>query len=209
MGLRVLHGFDVSVNLCGHHARLARNVAANHQHHTKLAHRVRKREHRGREQTGLGHGQRHREEGIDWVGPQRGGHFHGPLAHGFKRKLNGLHRKGQREHDGADQQPREGEGQHTQAQRLRDLAHPALWAQQHQEVEAQHRGRQHQRQRHQRIDPGAPARPGLRQPPGQRGGQHQQQCRGECSQLQRQRNGLQGLWGQRRVHRVRGGGSTP
>jgi hypothetical protein len=72
-----------------------------------------------------------------------------------------------------------------QAQGLQRAADGAVRAQGDQHVEAQHRGRQHQRQGHHRLDGHGGATARARQPPGQRRAQQQQYQRGDGGQLQR------------------------
>ena len=76
-------------------------------------------------------------------------------------------------------------------QRLGGLAKPAVGAQGDQQIEDDHRGRQHQGQGHDRPD--RPAQPGARarQPPGDRGADQQQDQGSQRRQLERQPDGAQ------------------
>ena len=95
MGLGVLHGLDMAINLCRHHPRLARHIATDHQHHTKLTHGVGKAQDGGGDHARSRQGQSHGEESIQRACAQGGRHFHRSPAHGFKRMLQRLHRKRQ------------------------------------------------------------------------------------------------------------------
>ena len=130
--------------------------------------------------------QHHVEEGIQGTGSEGRRRFQRARTDGLEGVLQRLHHEGQRIAQRTHHQPGEGEGQPPQPQRLRQLPYPALRPHGQQQVEADHRGRQHQRQGHQGADrplePGA----GARQPPGEGRTQHQEQQGGHAGQFQGQ-----------------------
>jgi hypothetical protein len=189
--LRVFQRLHVAVDLRRHDARALGDVAADHQHHAEFADRVREAEDGRLHDARARERQHHLEEGGERSGAQRRRGFQRPPADGLERVGQRLHGERQRIEDGPEQQAAEGEGQQPEAQGLRELTAPAERAEHHQQVEAQHGGRQHQRQRHQRRDGAAPARVRPRQPPCERRREQQQQHGGGERQPEGQPDRLQ------------------
>ena len=162
----VVERLHVVVERDREHLGLARDIAADHQHHAELAHGVREAEHHGGDESRAGERHHHREESIPRRRRAAWLRLHRPLADALERGLQRLHHEGQRVDHRANHEAGEGEGQ--QAEGLGERSEWASRSHQHEQVEAEHRGRQHERQRHQRADrrfhPGASAR----EPPGDR-----------------------------------------
>ena len=151
MRLGVFLRLHVVIDLHRYHAGFVGDVAAHHQHHAKLAHRVRKAHHGGGQITRLGQWQHDAEKCVKWRSPQRGGNFQRPLADGFKRILEGLHHKRQRIENRAHHQTRKGEWQRSQPQRLGEPPHRSVRPHRDQQIKANHGGRQHNWQGHERT----------------------------------------------------------
>lgn len=179
MGLGVFHGFDMVVDLHRDHPGLVRNIAADHQHHAELADGVGKTENRRGDKPRARQGQDHRKKCVPGIGPQGRGHFQWASADGGERVLQRLHHERHGVDHRADHQPGKTEGQGTQAQPLGELAEVAVGPHGQQQVKADHRGWQHQRQGHHRANGAAPPRTGARQPQGDRSADDQQDDRGQ------------------------------
>ena len=95
MGLGVFQRLYVVIDLHRDNARDARDVAAQHQHHAKLAHRMGKAQNGRGDEAGARQGQSHSKKPVQRAGAQRGGGFQRARAYGLKCALQGLHRKRQ------------------------------------------------------------------------------------------------------------------
>ncbi|MNE98351.1 hypothetical protein D3C80_1968510 [compost metagenome] len=90
-------------------------------------------------------------ESVPWAGAQSGGDFQRALADRAKCILQRLHHEWHGIHRRTDHQAREAEHHAAQAQRLGSLAEPAVRPEGDQQVKADHRGWQYQRQSHHRT----------------------------------------------------------
>jgi hypothetical protein len=118
MGGVVLERFDVVVDGHRQHLCLARDVAADHQDHAELAHRMGKAEDARGHESRPGKRHDHGEEGIPGTGTQRRGSFQRLLADGLEGLLQRLHDEGHRVDHRGDDEASEGEGQGLQPARL-------------------------------------------------------------------------------------------
>jgi hypothetical protein len=182
----VLERFDMVVDGHRQHLCLVRDVAADHQDHAELTHRVRKAEDSRGHETRSGERQHHCEEGIPRIGTQRRCRLQRLLADGFEGLLQRLHDERHRVDHRSDDEASEGEGQWLQPTRRQQAAEDSIRPHQHQQVEAENRWRQHQRQRDQGADHSFRPVPRARQPPGQRRAEQEQHSGGRPGQLERQ-----------------------
>ena len=187
--MAVLHGFHMVVDLYRDHARLARDIAAQHQYHAKFAHGVGKGQHGSGDKAGAGQRQGHGEKAVDGAGAQAGCGFHGARPQRFKSALQRLHGKGHGIDQRADDQAGKGKWQTAQAQPFGELAHRPIGAHDDEQVKADDRGRQHQGQGHHGGNGPGPARACMCQPPGQRCTQQHQQYRGHPRKLESEPDG--------------------
>ena len=146
MSLTVLQRFHMVVNLHRDDPGHARNVAADHQHHAELAHRMRKGEDRGGKITRQRQGDSHGKEGVEPGSAQCRRHFQRPVTNRLKGVLQRLHHERQGIKHRGDHQPLKGERQGTDAECLGQMANRPVRPHGQQQVEAEDRGRQHQRQ---------------------------------------------------------------
>ena len=178
MGLGILQGFHMIIDGDGEDLGLSRDIPADHQYHTELTDGV------GETQTGRGDqgspakGQHQAEESIDGGGPQGAGGLEDPFIELAEGVLDRLHHEGQGVEHRADHQAAEGEGEGLPTQRQPGPADDAVGRQGDQQIKTQHRGRQHQGERHHSLYHGPPVTAAATQPPGQRGAEQQQD---ECS----------------------------
>ena len=173
------------------HACLVGDVAANHQHHAEFAHGVGETEDAGGDEAWAGQRQHYVDEGVPRAGAQRGGYFQRALANGAEGILQWLDNERHGVDHRADHQAGEAEHHAAQAQRLGRLAQPAMRAEGDQQVETDHRGRQHQRQGHYRAYRPAQPRARARQPPGDGRADDQQDQGGQAGQFHGQPDGTQ------------------
>ena len=168
MGLGIFHGFDVVVDLHRDDTGLVRDIAADHQHHAELTDGMGKAQDRGGDKPRACQRQDHREKRVPRVGAQGRGHFQRARADGRKRILQRLHHEGHGVDHRANHQPGETEGEGAQAQPLGELADVPVGPHGQQQVKADDRWRQHQRQCDHCADGAAPLGTGARQPQGDR-----------------------------------------
>jgi hypothetical protein len=142
--------------------------------------------------------QRDVEEAVPGPGAQRGGDLERAAADGLEGVGERLHDEGQRVDHRADHQAGEGERQQAEAERLGEPPERPVRPHRHQQVEADHGRRQHQRQRHHRADHALPARARARQPPrDRRADDEQQQARSVLSMVNSEKTDravYTGLW---------------
>ena len=184
-----LRGLDMVEDGHRQHACAAGDVAADHQHHAKLAHGVRKAQHRGRHQPRPGERQRDAEKTVQRAGAQSRSGFQRALRNRLKSLLQRLHDKGHGVQHRSHHQATERERQPAKTQRLRELAHRPLRPHQQQQIEPQHRGRQYQGHGHRCRPQRLQRRAGARQPPRQRRAHDEQQRGRRCRQSGGQADG--------------------
>ena len=152
VGAGVVHGLDVVEDLHRDYPRALRDIAANHQYHPKLSECVGKTEHTGGDNAWTGQWQRDGEEAIQRAGAKGGGHFHRTFADGLEGVLNRLHHKGHGVADRANHQAAETERQGAEPELLGQRTNGPVRTERDQQIEAQHRWWQHQRQCNERTD---------------------------------------------------------
>jgi hypothetical protein len=109
-------------------------------------------------------------------------------ADALEGRLQRLHGERKRVDHRRDHEPCERERQGGVRQRGPEAADPAGGTQQDQEIKAEHRRRQHERERDDRFDYDAHSASGEREPPGERGREQQQYDDGDGSELQAEPN---------------------
>ena len=153
VGLRVFQRLDVVVDLHRDDARLARDVAADHQHHAEFADGVGEAEDGGGEEAGPRQRHGDAEEGVQRAGAQRGGRLPAAARRWPRRRSASAARR-----RAANRTPRpppgrqKVKGSRPRPSALRELPDRPVRPHRDQQVEAQHRRRQHQRQRHHGAD---------------------------------------------------------
>ena len=95
MGLVKLGGLHMLKQRHRQHPGLARDVAADHQHHAKFPHGVGKAQHAGRQQARTRQRQGHAEKTVERAGAQGGGGLQHALGDGLEGLLQRLHHKRQ------------------------------------------------------------------------------------------------------------------
>ena len=110
----------------------------------------------------------------------------GPRAYGFERALKRLHHEGQRIEDGGDDQAAEGKGESVAGNVDPEATQKGRGAEDDEQVEAEHGGRQDERQRRDCLDGGLEARGRRGEPPGDGRPQDEQDDGGDERQMERE-----------------------
>ena len=106
---------DVVVDRDREHLGLARDVAADHQHHAELAHRVGEAEDRPGQEAGPRQRHRHGQERVPRRGAQRRRDLERPVAERLEGVADRLHHEGHRIDHRPDHQALESEGERAAA----------------------------------------------------------------------------------------------
>src|SRR5580658_1391019 len=172
IGCGVVGRLHLIININRDGARYSRNIASNHQHHSKLAHGVSKYQGRARDQSGHGKRQYHLGKSAEWRGSQRGRGCQQFAIDGGERSCERLNRERQAVDYGADHESGEGERQSVSGQRLPPAPQRAAGTEGDEHVKAEHGWRQHNGQGDQCFYQKLPASAREGDPVGQRQAEH-------------------------------------
>ena len=95
VGRGIIQRLDMVIDLHRGDTGFAGQIAAQHQHHAKLAHRMGKAQNGRGDEAGARQGQSHGKKPVQRAGAQRSGGFQRARADGLECALQGLHRKRQ------------------------------------------------------------------------------------------------------------------
>src|SRR3569833_4609571 len=141
MGLVVTQRLHAVVYHDRQHLCLARNVAADHQHHAELTDRVRETQHGRRDETASRLRQHHAHETVERRGAQRRRRLQYLLTNSGEGVLQGLHDKRQRINHRTNQETREAERERGAGEIEPRTADRAVRPEHDEQIKAQHRRR--------------------------------------------------------------------
>src|SRR6266568_3744380 len=141
-----------------------RDVAADHEDHPELPERMREREHGAGDDTGQREREAHAAEGLEARLAQAVGRLDEPLVHPRQGGGEGLHREGEAVEDRRQEETLEAEGERVAGGGDEAAPEGRPRAERDEQVEAEHRRRQDERERHHRLDEDLPAPARRREP---------------------------------------------
>ena len=172
------------------HLGFAGDVPADHQDNPEFAHGMGKAQRGGDHKTARAQRQHQRQKLIARSGPECRGGVAKALRDRHKSLPQRLHHKGQGVDHRADHQRREAEGQLPPRCQFPEPAHRRVGGEGDQQIKSQYRGRQNQRQGHQRFHQRGEGAALVGEPPRQRRAQghqnqgaHRGQAQGQCDGL--------------------------
>ena len=173
----MLHRLHVVVDIDRDRARNPFDIAADHKHDSKLSERVRETQDHPCDKSRRGKRDDQLEKCPHFGEAERPGGFDQFPVDLSERRRKGLHGERQAVENRGDQQAIERKRQWMADELRIEPADRAVRTDGHENVETKNGRRQHQRQRHNRLDEKFPAPRGIREPIGDRQPQHQQQRR--------------------------------